>query len=79
MGEPAKETLDLSALKWLTLPEACIYARMSKNTLKKYLENGHFSGERLDSGHWRIDRESIDGYFGETQQKALVLLRKMRL
>ena len=79
MNETAKNIMDLSALKWLTLPEACIYARMSKNTMKKYLDAGHFSGERIESGHWRIDRESIDGYFGETRQKALALLKGMRL
>jgi len=69
----------LSYLKWLKLPEACRYARMSKNTLKKYIQLGRFSGERLESGQWRINRESIDDYFQRSDEKALEICRKLGL
>ncbi|MCE5333297.1 MAG: helix-turn-helix domain-containing protein [Desulfobacteraceae bacterium] len=70
---------NFSALKWLTMREACLYARLSRNTMKKYINAGYFSGEVADSGQWRVDRESIDAYFGQTRQKALALLREMRV
>lgn len=67
----------LSDLKWLSMPEACEYARLSRNTVKKYIEDGHFTGDKLPGGQWRIDRESIDDYLGQTAKKALALLEGM--
>ena len=48
--------------RWLTLREACQYARVSKNTLKKLIEEGHITAKRLE-GKWIIDRFSIDAFY----------------
>lgn len=46
------------------LSEACRYASLSRNTVKKMLLAGQFAGECSPGGHWRVDRESIDEWFG---------------
>lgn len=49
--------------RWLTLREACRYARVSKNTLRKLIEEGHITAKRLE-GKWIVDRFSIDAFYG---------------
>lgn len=48
--------------RWLTMKEACQYARVSKNTLRKLIEEGHITAKRLE-GKWIIDRLSIDAFY----------------
>ena len=48
--------------KWMTLDEACGYAKVSRNTLRRWIDKGLIYGTKT-TGDWRIDRESIDDYF----------------
>ena len=48
--------------RWLTLREACRYARVSKNTLRRLIEEGHIVAKRLE-GKWIVDRFSIDAFY----------------
>jgi excisionase family DNA binding protein len=60
----------LWTMKWLSLAEACVYARKSRNTLLKLIEEGRISGSRPEgSGEFIIDRESIDAYYNAEQDK----------
>ncbi len=52
----------LNCMKWLTLHEACIYARRSSNTIKKLVLEGKIYASKK-GGEWIVDRESIDRYF----------------
>ncbi len=63
----------LSQMKWLEMPLACIYARTSPNTLKKWIEDplnpvyafktGKDTGKRKSTSPIVVDRESIDAYY----------------
>jgi len=65
--------------RWLRMSEACAHARMSRNTMTRFLREGLFSGQQInDRGDWRIDRESIDAYYGQGDQKALAILQGIR-
>jgi excisionase family DNA binding protein len=65
--------------RWLRIPEACRYAGLSRNTIKVMLLDGKLSGERTPGGHWRVDRESIDAWFGRGSAKALATIRSLRV
>jgi hypothetical protein len=48
--------------RWLTITEACLYSKMSKNTLMGTIGSGHvFASKR--GGKWIVDRTSIDQYY----------------
>lgn len=52
--------------RWLTRNEAVRYARVSWNTLKKWIRQGYVYGfKRSGKGCWIIDRESIDQFFNQ--------------
>ncbi|MEW5772835.1 MAG: helix-turn-helix domain-containing protein [Thermodesulfobacteriota bacterium] len=64
--------------RWLNLTRACEYAGMSRNTLLKYIREGYFWGEKLPSGHWRVDRESIDNALSDKDHvRARDILRRL--
>ena len=44
------------------MAEACSYACMSINTMKKTILKGKIYGTKI-AGGWTIDRESIDAFF----------------
>ena len=49
--------------RWLTLKEAMEYAKVkSSNTILKWIDEGYIYGHKR-SGHWIIDRQSIDDWF----------------
>ena len=48
--------------KWMTLNEACQYAKVSPNTMRRWINRGLVYATKT-TGDWRIDRESIDDYF----------------
>jgi len=52
----------LKTMKWITLQEACIYARRSVNTIKKLIQEVKIYGTKRD-GEWIVDRESIDAFY----------------
>lgn len=60
--EAVREALAGAYPRWLTFKEACEYARLSKNTLRKLIEEGHIAAKRLE-GKWIVDRFSIDHFF----------------
>ena len=45
--------------KWLTMGEACKYAKVCKDVMLCWLRKGHVYG-RKQGRDWIIDRESID-------------------
>ena len=49
--------------RWLTLQEAMQYARVKHHsTIRKWIDDGHIYAHKR-SGHWIVDRESIDDWF----------------
>ena len=48
--------------RWLEIKEACGYARVSRNTLMNYINEGHVYAFKR-TGKWIVDRESIDDFF----------------
>ncbi len=52
----------LGSMKWLKFSEAMIYARMSKKTLKKYIDEGEIDALKR-GGNWIVDRASIDKFY----------------
>lgn len=48
--------------RWLKIPEACLYARMSKNTLMECINNNEINAKKRKKGGWVVDRLSIDRY-----------------
>lgn len=55
----------MGAMKWLTLREACLYARRSRNTVLSWIKDHNIYGTKPDgSGDWLVDRESIDKFLG---------------
>lgn len=48
--------------KWMTVKEACDYAKVSRNTMMRWVNRGYVYGTKT-TGDWRIDRESLDAYF----------------
>jgi len=65
--------------RWLRISEACKYAGLCKNTVKRMLYDGLLIGERTPGGHWRVDRDSIDAYFGRANEKAVAIVRSLGL
>jgi ribosomal protein L19E len=54
---------------------------MSRKTMRRLIADGLIAADRIGAssrGHWRIDRESIDSYFGRTEQKILAKIRGLR-
>lgn len=68
--------------RWLTMAQACEYARLNRKTVRQKILYGDFDGDRIgdsDKSHWRIDRESIDSWFERTRKKVLARLHGVRL
>jgi excisionase family DNA binding protein len=65
--------------RWLKMSEACRYASLSRKTVKVMLMDGSLTGERTPGGHWRVDKESIDSWFGNVQEKAVAIVRSLHL
>lgn len=53
----------LASMKWLTLSEARIYARKSRNTILKLVKEMKIYGTKAEGGDYIVDRESIDAYY----------------
>jgi len=59
----------LGTMKWLSLQEACIYSRKSKNTLLALAADGTIYATREGMGDWVFDRESIDRFYNRKREK----------
>jgi len=60
----------------------CEYANMSRKTMRKLILEGCIKGDKIGEGeksHWRVDRESIDNYFGRSDEKAVAIVRSIGL
>jgi excisionase family DNA binding protein len=68
----------LGSMKWLTLAEACIYARKSRNTLLDLIKEGRIYGTKAEGGEWIIDRETIDAHYNEERLALQEKLRDLR-
>lgn len=49
--------------RWLTIKEACMYAKMSKNTLMECIKSGAIKASRRRPKKIIIDRLSIDKFY----------------
>jgi len=67
------------AARYMKMSDAMRYASVSRKVLVRMLHDGDISGRKTPGGHWRIDRESIDAYFGNIEQKAIDLVRSLGL
>lgn len=56
---------------WLTLKEACVYARVGHHTIRQLLNNGDLTGRRIGR-KWIVSRQSIDDYLSEATRKVKV-------
>jgi predicted site-specific integrase-resolvase len=70
--------------RYLSLPEACEIANVSRNTMKKYIVEGYVAAERLPcpngQGRWRVSEESLLTLLqGAMRQQALDFLKGMRV
>ena len=48
--------------RWLSLKNACKYADVSPNTMRRWINEGYVYASKT-TGEYRIDRESIDDFF----------------
>jgi len=68
----------LSTMKWLSLDEACVYARKSRNTMLDLVKEGKIYGTKAEGGEWIVDRESIDVYYNEERLALQEKLKHLR-
>lgn len=68
----------LGTMKWLSLDEACLYARKSRNTILDLIKEGKIYGTKAEGGEWIVDRESIDAYYNEERLALQEKLRDLR-
>lgn len=54
----------LHVSRWLTVKEACEYAKIKRDTLMRWLDEGYVYGSKR-SGKWIIDRTSIDSFYNQ--------------
>jgi hypothetical protein len=50
--------------------------------MRKLILEGCIKGDKIGEGeksHWRVDRESIDNYFGRSDEKAVAIVRSIGL
>ena len=69
--------------RYLSLPSASELAGVCRNTMKRYIRDGHVQAERLPSekgrGPWRIAESSVVALLeGSLKQRALDHLRRLR-
>ena len=49
--------------RWLTMPQALAYAKLkTEKTMRMWIKKGYIYGFKR-SGHWIIDRQSIDDWY----------------
>ena len=60
-----------TAGRWLKIPQACKYAKMSKNTLMDCIISGDIRATKRKKGGWIVDRLSIDEYNSSGIEEAL--------
>ena len=64
----------------LKMSEACQQLGVHRDTMRKLLVEGHIHGQKLPSGHWRVDQDSIQQFKqGNERAKALDLMRKKKI
>ncbi len=68
----------LSSMKWLTLTEACIYSRKSRNTVLKLIEEAKIYGTKAEGGDYVVERESIDAYYNKKREDLKEKLRELK-
>lgn len=62
VSKSVKDREIIRTMKWITLNEACLYARKSINSMVKLIVRNKIYGTKRD-GEWIVDRESIDAYY----------------
>ena len=59
--EKIERLMDISQ-RWLSLTEACAYAKMGRAIMLQAIHDGLISGRKRQPGGWIVDRLSIDAY-----------------
>lgn len=76
---PLKKTE--TTYRWLTLADACRYAGIkSRKTMVARILSGVVYGTQVKGRgriglEWRVDRESLDAWYGQDRARALAILR----
>lgn len=69
----------LSTMKWLSMQEACIYSRKSRNTLLELIKTGKIYGTKPEGlGDYVVDRGSIDDFFNIARTEQMIHLAKIK-
>jgi len=73
-------TLISLSQRWLSMREACLYSKMSKNTLMECINENEIKAVKR-RGKWIVDRQSIDSYYADDEAEVRVkdLLKGRRL
>ncbi len=69
ISEQIEKLLNINQ-RWLTMAEACQYAKISKNTLMKCIHSGDVRASKRH-GKWIVDRLSIDRYYESDTEELL--------
>ena len=66
---------------WLTIRQAADRANVSVKTIRRRIDEGLLRYARTagDSGHYRIDSESLDDLYLRTNKKAVAVLKSFGL
>jgi excisionase family DNA binding protein len=66
---------------WLTIRQAAQKANVSTSTIRRRIEEGKLRIARTagDSGHYRVDANSLDDLFANAEKKAVAVLRSFGL
>lgn len=64
ISKEIQERFESPLPRWMSLREASGYARVKRDTLMKWLDQGFIYGTKR-TGKWIFDRKSIDDFFNE--------------
>lgn len=66
--------------RYLKITDACRYASVSRNTMRRLIESGDVCAVKIPGGQWRVDRESIDRMMESSdREKAVAILKEIGL
>lgn len=64
---------------WLKMGQAMRRLNVCRDTMRKYCREGLVRAEKLPSGHWRIEQESLDQILTNRKDQVLELMRRLML
>lgn len=64
---------------WLKMGQAMRRLNVCRASMRKYCQEGLVRAEKLPSGHWRIDQDSIDQLLRRSQQELIERVQSLML